>query len=83
MARYLILYLSLFPFASYAQVAESPADKANGNRARMYSKELLSTEELLQQTPEGLTIIPDIAYREGNEAWKLDMIMPASPIDLY
>jgi hypothetical protein len=26
--------------------------------------------------PAGVKVIPDIAYREGNEAWKLDLAMP-------
>ena len=30
----------------------------------------------MEQVPEGVTFIPDIAYREGNEAWKLDLAMP-------
>ena len=36
----------------------------------------MSTEELLKQAPDGVTVMPDIAYRQGNEAWKLDLAMP-------
>lgn len=36
----------------------------------------MSTEDLMKQVPEGVTVVPDIAYREGNEAWKLDLAMP-------
>lgn len=36
----------------------------------------VTVEQIMQQLPEGVTFIPDIAYREGNEAWKLDLAMP-------
>jgi len=36
----------------------------------------VSTADLLARAPEGVTIVPDIAYRAGNEAWKLDLAMP-------
>ena len=35
----------------------------------------MSTEDLLKRTPDGVTVLPDIAYREGNNAWKLDIAM--------
>lgn len=41
----------------------------------------MSTEELLSLAPEDVTIVPDIAYRKGNEAWKLDLAMPAGSSD--
>ena len=31
----------------------------------------------MEQAPPGVTVIPDIPYREGNKAWKLDLAMPA------
>lgn len=37
---------------------------------------LPTDEQIQQRVPEGVTFIPDIAYREGNEAWKLDLAMP-------
>jgi len=30
----------------------------------------------MERIPEGVKFIPDIAYREGNDAWKLDLAMP-------
>lgn len=33
------------------------------------------------QPPPGVTLIPDLAYREGNEAWKLDLALPTEPSD--
>jgi len=36
----------------------------------------MTDAELLKLSPEGVTVIPDIAYRDGNEAWKLDLAMP-------
>lgn len=35
-----------------------------------------SNEEMQAYVPEGVIFRPDIAYREGNEAWKLDFYMP-------
>ncbi|MCB1120461.1 MAG: alpha/beta hydrolase [Verrucomicrobiae bacterium] len=37
---------------------------------------LPSDEQILKRVPDGVTFIPNIAYREGNEAWKLDLAMP-------
>lgn len=35
------------------------------------------TERMLASAPEGITILPDLAYREGESAsWKLDLVMP-------
>lgn len=37
----------------------------------------LPTDEQIQaRLPEGVTFVPNIAYREGNDAWKLDLAMP-------
>lgn len=49
--------------------------QANGNR----NQQTMSTEQLLRRAPEGVTIIPDVAYREGHARWKLDLAMPADP----
>jgi acetyl esterase/lipase len=49
--------------------------RANQNTTTM------STEDLLKLAPKGVTVIPDIAYRKGNEAWKLDIAMPTQPSD--
>lgn len=40
---------------------------------------VMTDDELLKLAPEGVTVIPDIAYREGHEAWKLDLAMPTQP----
>lgn len=37
-----------------------------------------SNEEMKAYVPEGVTFSPDIAYRQGNDAWKLDLYMPAA-----
>ncbi|MEQ1859211.1 MAG: alpha/beta fold hydrolase [Chthoniobacteraceae bacterium] len=37
----------------------------------------ISTEQLLARATPDITIVPDIAYREGHDrAWKLDLVMP-------
>ena len=47
----------------------------------------VSDEALLKMAPEGVTIVPNLAYREvsdepGSERWKLDLAMPTEPGDL-
>ncbi len=37
--------------------------------------------QIRERLPEGVTFVPDIAYREGNEAWKLDLAMPTKRED--
>jgi acetyl esterase/lipase len=37
---------------------------------------LPSDEQIMKHLPTGVSFIPNIAYREGNEAWKLDLAMP-------
>ena len=34
--------------------------------------------QIRERLPQGVTFMPDIAYREGNEAWKLDLAMPTN-----
>jgi acetyl esterase/lipase len=34
-------------------------------------------EQIMERVPEGVTFVPNIAYRKGNEAWKLDLAMPS------
>ena len=36
----------------------------------------ISDEELVELAPEGVIVFPNISYREGNDAWKLDLAMP-------
>ncbi len=36
----------------------------------------VTDEQIMERAPEGVTVLPNIAYREGNEAWKLDLAMP-------
>jgi len=35
-----------------------------------------TNEQVQKRVPDGVTFIPNIAYRKGNEAWKLDLAMP-------
>ena len=35
-----------------------------------------NADDFIAGIPAGVKVIPDIAYREGNEAWKLDLAMP-------
>ncbi len=42
------------------------------------NRELPTDAQIQQRLPQGVTFIPNIAYREGNDAWKLDLAMPDS-----
>jgi acetyl esterase/lipase len=53
-------------------IAQDAEQSANSNS----NKPTMSTENLLKRAPDGVTVLPDIAYREGNDAWKLDLAMP-------
>ena len=37
---------------------------------------VLTAEQFQKLVPPGVTFVPDISYREGNESWKLDLVMP-------
>jgi acetyl esterase/lipase len=60
-----LLIALLLPLTGIAQVENSQINPINA-----------SIEDLMKLIPEGLTFLPDIAYREGSDAWKLDLIMP-------
>lgn len=47
-----------------------------GRNRRPRNQQTMTTEQLLEQAPKGVAVVPDIAYREGNVAWKLDLAMP-------
>ena len=53
-------------------IAQDAEQSANSNS----NKPTMTTEDLLKRAPDGVTVLPDIAYREGNDAWKLDLAMP-------
>ena len=53
-------------------ITQDTEQSANANS----NKPTMSTEDLLKRAPDGVTVLPDIAYREGNDAWKLDLAMP-------
>jgi acetyl esterase/lipase len=53
---------------------------ANRNRTRQRAA-VLTDEQVRQRVPDGVTVELDIAYREGNDAWKLDLAMPAEASD--
>jgi len=50
--------------------------RGNPTNRRPAGRRTMTTEQLLKQAPKGVTVLPDIPYREGNEAWKLDLAMP-------
>ena len=37
---------------------------------------LPSDEQIQQRVPDGVTFIPNLAYRDGHDRWKLDLAMP-------
>ncbi len=69
--RALVLWLVLL--STYA----SAQNRSSGNQSRS----VMSDEELLAIAPEGVTVFPDLVYREGHDAWKLDLAMPTEKSD--
>ncbi|MHC4116606.1 MAG: alpha/beta hydrolase fold domain-containing protein [Planctomycetota bacterium] len=59
-------------------LADRLARGGSGRNRRPRNRQTVTTEQMLAQAPEGVTVIPDIAYREGNDAWKLDLAMPTN-----
>jgi len=47
-------------------VKTKPADVENQRTDTDRNQSNMSTEDLLKLTPDGVTVLPDIAYREGN-----------------
>ncbi len=70
--RVTLLITLLALLTAVSAIAQETERSADANR----DKTTMSTEELLKLAPAGVTVVPDIAYREGNEAWKLDLAMP-------
>lgn len=60
-ARFLALLLLFIPSRTSGQVHRPPLDGA----------------EMRARIPTDVTFVPNIAYRNGNEAWRLDLCMPA------
>jgi acetyl esterase/lipase len=59
---------------SWGARRQAPGRRRVGGQLRT-----MTTDELLKRAPEGVKIVPDIAYREGDsEAWRLDLVMPES-----
>jgi acetyl esterase/lipase len=40
-----------------------------------------TAEQVQKQLPPGVKFVPDVAYREGNEKWKLDLYLPDRPVE--
>jgi acetyl esterase/lipase len=56
---------------------QAPKQPARGRR-----QQAPNTAQLLKNAPEGVTIVPDLLYREGkSKAWKLDLVMPEAKSD--
>ena len=61
----------LFVVLLFQSVDAQQPQQQNRRQQRIFT-----VEQIMEQVPEGVTFIPDLAYREGNEAWKLDLAMP-------
>ncbi len=74
MSKFICFLFVVLLFQSVgAQQPQQPQQPQQQNRRQQRT---VTVEQIMQQLPEGVTFIPDIAYREGNEAWKLDLAMP-------
>lgn len=50
-------------------------------RGRKPNQVLVSDERILKQVPDGVSVRLNLAYRQGNDAWRLDLAMPKSKSD--
>lgn len=81
-ANPLILIALLLGFAAQA-VAQQPHSSRErtaqllAQRTAPRGRPAQSAEEFLKRLPAGVKAELDIPYREGNPAWKLDLVMPA------
>lgn len=71
-----VKYLSILSLVLASMLAVEGQQQRNGGRAPNPTD-----EQIRQRLPEGVTFEANIAYREGNEAWKLDLAMPSEPGD--
>jgi len=46
------------------------------NQGRNRNQKTVSDEQVLKSVPDGVTVELNVPYRDGNEAWKLDLAMP-------
>ncbi len=69
--RILFLLLALSTTGAFAQ------NRSAGNQQRS----VMSDDELLAMAPKGVTVFPDLDYRKGHDAWKLDLAMPTEMSD--
>jgi acetyl esterase/lipase len=59
-----------------AQGRPVPTEREKKTASADRNPPAMSTEELLKLAPDGVRVIPDIVYRPGNQAWKLDLLIP-------
>lgn len=61
-----------------ARLGRAAGAKAKkGNAAPQGRQQAMTTAQLMQRQTPDITIVPDLAYREGHDrAWKLDLVMP-------
>ena len=52
------------------------SERTEQTQRQRRSRQGLSPNPIKRQIPPGVRFVPDIAYREGNKAWKLDLAMP-------
>ena len=60
------------------------ADRLSGTRNRNRSRPsrpIPTDQQVQERVPDGVTAILDVVYREGNDAWKLDLAMPREASD--
>tara|TARA_R110002049_G_scaffold4601_5_gene32115 strand:- start:167618 stop:168874 length:1257 start_codon:yes stop_codon:yes gene_type:complete len=61
-----------------AQLAKNRAQANSNTRNQNTNRQPgQSIDQLRNKIPDGVTLVPDIAYREGHPRWKLDLLMPS------
>jgi acetyl esterase/lipase len=66
-----------------AVLLAAPAHNAQAQQSRQNPPQqaVPSDEQVQSRVPDGVTFIPNLAYREGHERWKLDLAMPTEKSD--
>ena len=69
--------------AAVAAAGQEPAPKkkgkAGGGAGKADAMQGVPLERI--RVPENVTFLPDLAYREGHERWKLDLALPKTPAE--
>jgi acetyl esterase/lipase len=74
--RWALPLLAAAAFAVFPQTAQRTARPAQQPKGAARKQQVPSVEQMKKRVPPGVKYMPDLAYREGNPAWRVDLAMP-------